>query len=69
MHEKNKPRKKKGQSTIEYIILVTGVIGALILFLKPGGPFQAEFNKTLSAGTNGMTNMATRLQNSRPLSP
>lgn len=64
MHE-NKPRKKKGQSTIEYIILVTGVIAALILFLKPGGPFQTEFNKTLTAGTNGMVNMADRLSNSR----
>ena len=61
-----KHKKRKGQSTIEYIILVTGVIAALVVFLRPGGIFQRQFNDTLSAGTNGMVNMAQRLQQSRP---
>ena len=63
-------RKKKGQSTLEYIILVTGVIAILIIFLNPkSGIFNTAFNKTLVSGTNGMTNMANRLAVSRPLSP
>jgi uncharacterized protein (UPF0333 family) len=60
-------RKKKGQSTVEYIILVAAVIGALIIFLP--GAFRNAFNATLISGTNGMENMANRLSLSRPLSP
>ena len=59
-------RKKKGQSTLEYIILVTGVIAILIIFLNPtNGVFNTAFNQTLRTGTNGMTNMAARLAGSR----
>ena len=61
-----KHKKKKGQSTIEYLVLVTGVIAAMIVFLGVNGPFQKSYNSTLVAGTNGMLNMAQRLQNSRP---
>jgi hypothetical protein len=61
------PRKqKKGQSTVEYIILVAVVIAVLIVFLSPGGPFGQAFNTTLLGGTNGMTNMSARLAGSRP---
>ena len=62
-----KSRKKKGQSTVEYIILVAAVIGALIIFLP--GTFKTAYNATLSSGTDGMQNMALRLSTSRPLSP
>jgi ABC-type branched-subunit amino acid transport system permease subunit len=62
-------RKKKGQSTLEYIILVTGVIVVLIVFLRPNGVFNNAFNATLTSGTNGMGDMANRLGGSRPLSP
>jgi len=65
----NKNKKKKGQSTVEYIILVSAVLAALIIFLRPGGVFQSAFNDALSTGTNGMVNMATRLKDSRPLAP
>ena len=64
-----KQKKKKGQSTIEYLILVTGVIAALIAFLKPGGPFNVQFNASLQQSTDGMLNMANRLRISRPLAP
>ena len=60
-------KKKKGQSTVEYIILVAAVIGALIIFLP--GTFQATYNQALLDGTNGMNDMASRLSSSRPLSP
>jgi uncharacterized protein (UPF0333 family) len=56
--------KKKGQSTLEYIILVTGVVVVLIIFLSPNGPFATAFNKTMLYGTNGMDAMANRLGNS-----
>ena len=58
-------KKKKGQSTIEYIILVAAVIAALLIFLP--GTFRTAFNATLQSGTNGMQNMAERLMTSRPL--
>jgi uncharacterized protein (UPF0333 family) len=62
----HKNRKKKGQSTLEYIILVTGVIAILIIFLNPStGIFNQAFNATLRTGTNGMFDMANRLQTSR----
>ena len=61
--------KKKGQSTVEYVILVAAVIALLILFLGSGGVFRNAFNETLSTGTNGMQDMANRLANSRPPSP
>ena len=59
-------KKKKGQSTLEYIILVTGVIAILIVFLNPtSGIFNLAFNSTLQSGTNGMETMANRLSTSR----
>ena len=64
---KGKPRKKKGQSTVEYIVLVAAVIAALLVFLP--GTFTTAFNATLASGTNGMQNMADRLSASRPLAP
>lgn len=62
-----RPQKKKGQSTVEYIILVAAVIAAVLLFVA--GPFSTAVQQTFNTGTNGMTNMATRLQGSRPLAP
>jgi len=64
---KEKPRKKKGQSTVEYIILVAAVIAALLIFLP--GTFTTAYNATLATGASGMTNLAARLATSRPLAP
>lgn len=58
-------RKKKGQSTVEYVVLVTAVIVIILAFLKPGGGFQQALNKTFTDATNGMEDMANRLKNSR----
>lgn len=58
--------KAKGQSTVEYIILVAAVIAALLFFLPT---FRTAVEDTMEEGTNGMTNMAARLSGSRPLSP
>ena len=58
-------RKKKGQSTLEYIILVAAVVAAMIAFLP--GSFRNAYERTLNEGTNGMENMAGRLSASRPM--
>ena len=63
-------RKKTGQSTVEYVLLVTAVIVILVFFLVSGNsPFKTKINETLNSGTEGMVDMANRLRNSRPLSP
>ena len=56
-------RRQKGQSTIEYIILVAAVIAALLVFLP--NAFTNAFTNTLEQGTNGMEDMANRLSTSR----
>ena len=61
-------RKRKGQSTVEYIILVAAVIAIIFVFLNTGGPFRTAYNATLTSGINGMQDMANRLQRSRPTS-
>jgi uncharacterized protein (UPF0333 family) len=57
-------RKKKGQSTLEYIILVAGVIAILIVFLGPTGLFRTELNDSLVNATDSMDTLSNRLQNS-----
>jgi uncharacterized protein (UPF0333 family) len=57
-------RKKKGQSTLEYIILVAGVVAILIIFLGPSGTFQTAYDGTLEESTSDMQDMATRLTGS-----
>ncbi len=60
-------KKKKGQSTVEYIILVAAVLAALIIFVgSPSSPFSQAYNTTLHTGTDGMQNMARRLSSSHP---
>lgn len=61
------PQKKKGQSTVEYIILVAAVVAAVLLFVA--GPFNLAVEKTFKTGTNGMEDMANRLKTSRPPTP
>ncbi len=59
-------KKKKGQSTLEYIVLVTGVIAVLLIFVgSPNSGFRQAYNDTLTQGTNGMEDMANRLRYSR----
>jgi len=56
-----KKGKKRGQSTLEYLVLVAAVIGVLVVFLNPsGGFFSKSYNRTLELGVNGMEKMANR---------
>ena len=54
---------KKGQSTVEYILLVTAVIGVVILFTSPTkGLFPQRLNQVFNETTQDMVNVATYLQ-------
>ncbi len=59
-------KNKKGQSTLEYILLVAAVVAVLVTFLGPGGTFSTNLGNTLEKSTNDMLNMANRLSTSRP---
>lgn len=57
-------KKKKGQSTVEYIILVTAVIAVIIFFVvSSNSPFKARLNDTFNMATNSMVSMSNRLVN------
>jgi len=61
MHIKN----KKGQSTVEYILLVTAVVAVLIIFTNANtSPFKSQLNQTLNTVTSDMGMMGNRLTNS-----
>ena len=54
---------KKGQSTVEYILLVTAVIGVVILFTSPTkGLFPQRLNQVFNETTQDMVNVASYLQ-------
>jgi uncharacterized membrane protein len=58
------PKKRKGQSTVEYIILVAAVLAALIVFLP--GAFTTAYNTALNSSTAQMTDMSNRLTHALP---
>ncbi len=59
-------RNKKGQSTVEYILLVTAVIAVLIFFMtsKDRG-MQAHLGKTMNTATDKMAVKSTTLTGSQ----
>ena len=63
----DKPKKKrKGQSTVEYLVVVAAVLAVLLVFLGPSGIFRTTYNATLAKGTSSMTDLANRLACSYP---
>ena len=61
-----KLKNRKGQSTLEYIILVTAVVAVAILFLRPQ-PNGALFDVVRNSYTNvanGVNIMSNRLTDS-----
>jgi len=62
MHIKN----KRGQSTVEYILLVTAVLAVLIVFFtnNNAGSFKAELGNTLGSSATQISDMSGRLVNS-----
>ncbi len=56
---------RKGQSTLEYVLLVTAVIVIIIgLVVKPDSPFRKTLNATLGDGVDTMAKFSDRLSNS-----
>ena len=57
--------KKSGQSTIEYILLVTAVV-AVVIILTTGqnSLFQQKLTNTINITAEGMQSMASKLTNS-----
>jgi Flp pilus assembly pilin Flp len=59
-------KNKRGQSTVEYILLVTAVIAVMIVFLtgKGGGGLGNQLNTALSQAANDMNSAADVLYSS-----
>lgn len=55
-------KNRKGQSTLEYIILMTAVVVVIIAFVfANGSPFRAGLNSTLQVGVNTMNAMGQKI--------
>ncbi len=59
--------RKKGQSTIEYIVLVAAVIAAILIFVGSGA-FNQGYNSAITGVSNQMNVIGSRLSNSYTLS-
>ena len=63
-----KRKNVRGQSTVEYILLVTAVIAVAIVFLRPNdqGVLYQTVNKTFQDAANEVNALSDRLKNSHP---
>jgi hypothetical protein len=57
-------RLNKGQSTVEYILLVTAVVTVIIIFMTKNGLFQQRLTTVFNSTTQSMVNVAGTLSNS-----
>ena len=56
--------KTKGQSTVEYILLVTAVLAVIIaLTTGPTSPFKNKLSNTVTMSMGGMETEASKLTN------
>ena len=57
--------KIKAQSTVEYLLLITAVLGVFIVLLVGNGSlFKSNVNKSFDVATNDMVGIGTRLSKS-----
>lgn len=62
--------KTKGQSTVEYILLATAVIGAMIFFTTgDNSVLKGRLGNTLNSAANSIGSMSNRLANSQGPTP
>jgi len=63
-------KKKRGQSTVEYILLATAVIGAMIFFTTgPNSVLTGRLGSTLNSAANSIGSISNRLVNSQGPTP
>ncbi len=63
-------KNNKGQSTVEYVLLVTAVVAVMIMFTTNRNTgMQSKLNETLETATDGMGTLSTKLDESRAASP
>lgn len=61
-------KNRKGQSTVEYILLVTAVVAVMIMFAtNNNGGLRGKLNATLDQTANGIEAIGNRLNTSRPI--
>jgi hypothetical protein len=67
MHIKN----KRGQSTVEYVLLMTAVVAVIILFVanQNKGGFQDQLNSTLNGAVQEMSSMSDKFSGSHASQP
>ncbi len=62
---KYKTNLKRGQSTVEYIVLATAVIAVIILFVaSPNGGFQGQLNNVIATSANRIESKGSTLTDS-----
>ena len=60
----NALKDRMGQSTVEYIVLVSAVIAVIIVFMvSPNSPFKTKLNGTLNSMSESMEKMSIRMTN------
>jgi Flp pilus assembly pilin Flp len=59
-------KNKRGQSTVEYILLVTAVVAVIVAFVSGSGGngFQNQLNATLNSASAEMGSEVTQLDSS-----
>ena len=66
MHIKN----KRGQSTVEYVLLVTAVVAVMIVFAtNKNAGFQSQLCSTLNTATSDIGTVMTQLDGSHKAGP
>ena len=59
-------KNKKGQSTVEYVLLVTAVVAVAIAFLaSPSSMFKQQLNSSLNSVVSDMNSLAGSLADSQ----
>jgi Flp pilus assembly pilin Flp len=62
-------KNKKGQSTVEYVLLVTAVIAVMVAFAtSQNGGLQGQLNTTMNTVVNDMGAIGNTLSGSHTLS-
>jgi hypothetical protein len=63
LDQENIGKEQKGQTIIEYILLMAAVIAFLLIFLSKGGFFEKSYNQVIVTQGIDMLNTAIRIFN------